>query len=154
MIRRYTESDARRCCEIINGCLPQFTEMNEPARDYIRAKNIPSKLHIDLDSFFTVVFVENDTIVALGALADSEIKRVYVEPTAQDRGIGRTIVEWLEGVAIRRGLEEVQIRAQPNAVAFYARLGYRVLGRQQFVVDRCKFTIVCMEKSLQPHDAS
>ena len=148
MIRAYTSSDAARCCEIINHCLPQLTDMNQAARNWVRTKNVPSILHAELDNFFTVVLAESDCVVGLGSLADAEIKRVYVDPAHQLRGAGSAIGAALENEATRSGLRTVHVKSRPDAVSFYDRLGYRECDRQLFVIDRSEFTIVNMEKSL------
>ena len=80
MIRRYAAPDAARCCEIINACLPHLTDMNETARDYVRAKNVPQRLHAELTGLYTVVFTKRNKVLGLGSLAENEIKRVYVDP--------------------------------------------------------------------------
>ncbi|WP_049928042.1 GNAT family N-acetyltransferase [Halopiger goleimassiliensis] len=53
-----------------------------------------------------------------------ELVAVYVHPDCTRQGIGRALLERLEGVAREWGLEEVVLVASRNAVGFYRRQGY------------------------------
>lgn len=57
-----------------------------------------------------------------------EIKRLYVEPAFRRRGLARRIMAALEDGAARAGHRSVVLNSgqqQPEALALYARLGYR-----------------------------
>jgi putative acetyltransferase len=57
-----------------------------------------------------------------------EIKRMFVRPHARGRGIGSAILEALEREALARGFRVVRLETgplQPEAIALYARAGYR-----------------------------
>jgi GNAT superfamily N-acetyltransferase len=57
-----------------------------------------------------------------------EIKRVYVEPAFRRRGLAQVIMQALEESAARAGHRAVLLNTglrQPEALALYARLGYR-----------------------------
>jgi GNAT superfamily N-acetyltransferase len=58
----------------------------------------------------------------------AEIKRMYVEPAFRRRGLAQLIVAALEDGAARAGHRSVVLntgRQQPEALALYAKLGYR-----------------------------
>ena len=60
-----------------------------------------------------------------------EIKRMYVDPTQRGLGIGRAILQFLEGELTVRGVEWARLETgihQPAALGLYARLGYREIG--------------------------
>ena len=57
-----------------------------------------------------------------------EIKRLYVEPAFRRRGLAQLIMQALEESALRAGHRAVVLNTglrQPEALALYARLGYR-----------------------------
>ena len=58
-----------------------------------------------------------------------EVKMLYVHPRWAGRGIGRRLLDELEGIARERGLERLWLRASLNAVAFYARCDWREVER-------------------------
>lgn len=61
---------------------------------------------------------------------DVEIKRVYVEPAFRRRGLAQRLMAALEDSAARAGHRTVVLNTgqqQPEALALYARLGYRAV---------------------------
>jgi GNAT superfamily N-acetyltransferase len=76
---------------------------------------------------YTVVAERNGRIVATGTLVGDDVRRVYVEQAWQGRGLGRAIMEELEGRAAEQGAEEVQVYASLPAKPFYEQLGYVVV---------------------------
>ncbi|MGQ9425640.1 GNAT family N-acetyltransferase [Gilvimarinus sp. F26214L] len=60
-----------------------------------------------------------------------EIKRVFVADEARGRGLGKALVDALEGLALQEELPVIRLETgteQPEAVALYRRLGYRTRG--------------------------
>ena len=100
---------------------------------------------------FLVGFV-GEQIVVMGALRKTgsgrcEIRRVRVHPAFQRQGLGRKIVNRLEGQARQLGYHTVHLQTQEiqhAAREFYRRLGYREV-RHKVVDDR---TYVEFEKTL------
>jgi putative acetyltransferase len=76
------------------------------------------------------VAVEEGRVVGFGSLnpGTREVEAVYVGPSATRRGVGRAILETLEGRARELGLESLRLDSSLNAVGFYERAGFRVEG--------------------------
>ena len=56
-----------------------------------------------------------------------EIKRMYVDPSARGRGVGRTILEFLEAQSRELGARRIVLETgprQPDAIALYAHAGF------------------------------
>lgn len=67
------------------------------------------------------------TVVALGVDVTAEIKRMYVVPAQQRRGIARRMLAHLEATAAAAGIEGLVLetgREQPEAIALYTSSGY------------------------------
>jgi GNAT superfamily N-acetyltransferase len=67
------------------------------------------------------------TVHALGAEVTAEIKRMYVVPTAQRRGVARRMLAHLEATAADAGIEAMVLETglkQPEAIALYLSSGY------------------------------
>ena len=57
-----------------------------------------------------------------------ELDDLFVEPDAMGRGIGRLLVADAAERALALGAERLNVTANPRAVGFYERLGFRVSG--------------------------
>jgi ribosomal-protein-alanine N-acetyltransferase len=86
---------------------------------------------------YTNVLVASDHDQVVGAgimkygLTEAHLELLAVDPTARGAGLGRRMLEWLEGPARAGGLAVVwlEVRASnEGALAFYRRLGYRELA--------------------------
>lgn len=58
----------------------------------------------------------------------AELAHLWVEPTFLRRGVGRRLLEHALDAAARGGARSVGVDSDPNAAAFYARLGARRTG--------------------------
>jgi ribosomal protein S18 acetylase RimI-like enzyme len=57
-----------------------------------------------------------------------KMRQVAVIPTFQNQGIGKLLVSRSERIATERGYKEMVLHARKNAVPFYTKLGYEVIG--------------------------
>ena len=67
------------------------------------------------------------SVRALGAEVTAEVKRMYVVPTAQRRGVARRMLAHLEVTAAEAGIEAMVLETgmkQPEAIALYTSSGY------------------------------
>lgn len=84
---------------------------------------------------FLVARNREGTAVACGALRrldarSAEIKRMFVLPGHRGSGAATAVLRSLEAEAIRLGLTELKLEtgtAQPDAIRFYEREGYRLI---------------------------
>ena len=67
------------------------------------------------------------SVRALGATVTAEVKRMYVVPAAQRRGLARRLLAHLEATAAEAGIEALVLETgmkQPEAIALYESAGY------------------------------
>ncbi len=57
-----------------------------------------------------------------------ELDDLFVEPDSMRLGVGRLLVEDLAARAMREGASRVMVTANPRALGFYERLGFRISG--------------------------
>jgi putative acetyltransferase len=126
---------------------------------YLTALYPPESNHIlDVDSLCAPdvrFFVTRDGAgpVGCGALrivdGYGEVKRMFVDPAARRRSLGRAILERIEQEAQHEGLRVMRLETgihQPEALALYRRAGYAERGPfGEYVVDPLS---VYMEKTL------
>jgi len=84
---------------------------------------------------FAVARDDNRQSVACGAVVlesgYGELKRMYTSPAERGKGIGRSLLIFLETQARERGYSEFALETgylQPEAIALYARCGYARCG--------------------------
>ena len=68
------------------------------------------------------------TVKAFGTTRTAEVKRMYVEPGSRGSGVAAALLRALEQAARGRGWTTVRLEtgpAQPDAIRFYEREGYR-----------------------------
>ena len=81
-----------------------------------------------------MVCSDDGTPLAVGRLHfnsanEVQIRYMAVAESARGEGLGRRIVEYLEGVARQRGANRIVLNARDEAVAFYRKLGYETIER-------------------------
>ena len=104
----------------------------EMASLYGRPRHAAPAEDIDPDSVVvTLLALQGDLPVGTGALRrlgpDLEVKRMYVPPAGRGRGVGRLLLEELEGRARRTGAGRLLLHTgsrQESAIALYRASGY------------------------------
>ncbi|BCY14925.1 GNAT family N-acetyltransferase [Actinoplanes sp. L3-i22] len=93
----------------------------------------PSAAEIDVFLVATHVRDDGATAIGCGALRrldehSAEVKRMYVTPAGRGSGVAPAILRALEAAAKQRGWLTLRLEtgtAQPDAIRFYQREGYR-----------------------------
>lgn len=149
LLRHFKPEDAQACCDVINASVTAMRGLNDAARFYIIAKNVPADLSAELQTGYSLVAEIHGHIVAVGSLSkDGEIRRIYVSPDMQKRGIGKAIMDMLEDAARKREMSEIRIHASPTSVEFYEQLGYVIVAHERTEIGNAVFETVKMTKSL------
>lgn len=68
-------------------------------------------------------------MVALSLQDGAEVEDFFVEPAFQGRGVGAALMAELVAAARVAGATALEVDADPNAEAIYARLGFTTFGR-------------------------
>jgi GNAT superfamily N-acetyltransferase len=67
-------------------------------------------------------------VAAWGAIRGDVLEGLYTAPECARRGVGSSMLSWLEGLMVARGVAAVHAEASTNAREFYLRRGYRMTG--------------------------
>ena len=59
---------------------------------------------------------------------EADLLKLFVEPSALRRGVGRTLFAWATNVAREKGATRLIIDSDPGAAAFYRRMGAYDVG--------------------------
>lgn len=92
----------------------------------------------DMENGYTAILNDSGRTVGTGTLRETNIKRVFVLPEFQGRGLGKMIMSHLEDCAGRKGLRILELHASLPAKRFYDSLEYRTLRFCQIPVENKK----------------
>ncbi|MHC4639957.1 MAG: GNAT family N-acetyltransferase, partial [Planctomycetota bacterium] len=84
---------------------------------------------------YTIVLEKSGRLIGTGTLVRDEIARVFVEPTWQGRGYGKTIMFRLEEKAISLGLSIIKLDASLPSKRFYDALAYQTVEKTFIAVE-------------------
>ena len=95
----------------------------EHYKQYHSAENVIT----DSTEGYTVVLIQNEKIVGVGAVVKNYIRRVYIDPDCHGSGFGSMIMDHLENKIKQDGYSEIDLAASTPAIDFYLKLGYEVI---------------------------
>jgi N-acetylglutamate synthase-like GNAT family acetyltransferase len=84
-------------------------------------------------SIHMLMLDENNKPVACGRLQinskdEGQIRSMAVKDEMQGKGLGKLIIQYIEDKAKELSLKTIMLDARENAVKFYERCGYKVVG--------------------------
>lgn len=130
MLRKICDKDLPACskliCQVIQEIEAKYysPEVITGWQDY----NSLSNLKEEAKNTEFIVYEKDERILGVGAIAQNHIKKVYVSPAHQKKGIGRSLVDCLEQIAKEKGFRECELNSTVNALDFYKHLGYKEQG--------------------------
>jgi GNAT superfamily N-acetyltransferase len=130
--------------DLIESILDQWTEKEEVDKYLSRIANeIKGQTEFNMQFW---VAKEKSLAVGIVGLCDplpkvisysktekpAEIKILYVDGKNQGKGVGRTLIKFVEEEALRQGYEELLVRSAKRyfgtAWGFYKKMGYKEVG--------------------------
>jgi GNAT superfamily N-acetyltransferase len=133
-IREFTAGDSAVVYSLIQKTIEiSYPEIYPPEavkafKDYHSEKNLLN----DAAAGYTVVAGEDDEIVGTGTLFGEDMRRVYIHPDYQSRGIGRLVALELEKKAVAAGVPAITLAATVKSKKFWESLGF-VLDKEDFM---------------------
>src|SRR5262245_50898357 len=121
MIRRATPGDAAEVSRVFVAARDEMTYL----------PRIPDEHRPALGGWFmerTTIFVaeDGDSVVGFCGVADGELTHLYVDPAAQSRGVGSSLMAHAKAVSPER-LELWGFQKNDGARRFYERHGFRLV---------------------------
>lgn len=101
---------------------------------FVEEQKVPTEIELDefdAVSVHALAFDAAGKAVGTGRLLpDGHIGRMAVLAPARGRGVGSALLQALMAAARQRGLREVQLNAQTQALPFYERFGFTPEGEE------------------------
>ena len=124
--RRYRDQDLDDAHRLVCGTIENsYSRAYSPeAVDFFKRYHSKENISADASSGHTLLFYREGRLVGTGTLLGTNIRRVFVLPDEQGRGVGRMIVAELERIAAGNGVGTIELDSSTVSVEFYHRLGY------------------------------
>lgn len=95
---------------------------------------------------------ENERVLAVGRLQftderTAQVRFMAVDPSQQGKGLGKLIMQYLEGKALENGRTKVVLHARENALKFYESCGYAIKERSHLLWGQVQHWL--MEKEIK-----
>lgn len=100
--------------------------------NFLSEENIRNLRPLILEHYFDAVDLrvaknENGEIVGFIGVAEQNVEMLFISPEYRNKGIGSLL---LKNAIQNQGAQKVDVNEQnPDAIGFYERLGFRVVGR-------------------------
>lgn len=150
-IRRFVREDAKAVAAIRAETIAQLTEHYDREALETWAGSITADDFLrSAESFRRWVAVEGSEILGYGDWnpATKEFAGIYVDPSAQGKGVGSAIYERVEADAREQGAERLWSNATLNARGFYEKHGYSEEGEGYYQAGEFRIRTVMMGKRL------
>jgi len=148
-IRPIRPEDAAPCCQIVRECLERDRSISGELRRELLARESPESILERARLFYVEVFEQTEGIVGMGGIDLNEIRILCVAPSCQGRGIGRKLLQHLEGMVPPALFKEIFVYASPEAAGFYRSGGYQARGEHVFPVAGHGMNTIFMVKRLE-----
>lgn len=146
LIRGATQEDAVAISQVIVAAL-----RGSNARDYsaeiieaVERSFSPGAVVRLIEQRQVFVAVVGGCVVGTAGLDEDTVRSVFVEPGCQGRGVGRLLMERVEVLAVRGGVEWLRVPSSVTAEGFYLSLGFTKIQDEFYGSER---TII-MEKRM------
>lgn len=147
MIRPFSINDAGRCRDIIKRCFENNVVLEEVAKQFVKERFCKEGyLEAKSKEYPFFVYENHSGVLAIGAVETSEIKKLYVDPNFQRRGIGTEMLAHLENAAAKSMHGMFLVYCFKNSFDFYNALGYIPAGERVFEREGVKIPTLRMEK--------
>ena len=153
MIREARYSDVEEICRVINESNYWAYKDIIPKKYFKYPIVTPSDVLRDMVRMKFFVYEFEGKIIGVAALEPrvregiGYVRRVYVHPKYQRRGIGTMLMNYIENHAKKLGIRKLYLVVHEKAVwaiNFYRKLGYRAVG----YIDRPTWKDLLMEKTI------
>jgi N-acetylglutamate synthase-like GNAT family acetyltransferase len=150
-IRKFRKEDAKKASRLIRQAQLITLKDYYPRKiiDWFCKINTPSKIIAKSKKIELFVAVEGDKILGINGLKEDQVKKFYVNPAYQGRGVGRKLIKNIENTARKRKIRKLVVRSSLYAEGFYKKMGFRRIKKIKSGRGNIEFDEIFMEKKLE-----
>jgi N-acetylglutamate synthase-like GNAT family acetyltransferase len=151
-VREFTEGDIPAVYSLLQNTIEtSYREVYPPeAIELFKDHHSEEQILTDAAGGYMVVAEYNGEILGTGTLSGSNMRRVYINPPHQHRGIGKLITQELEKKALDEKLTTIDLAASLVSKRFWESRGYTVQKEDYVPVkNNKKLHFYRMSKTLQ-----
>lgn len=149
MIRKAKNSDLNNCKKIISLCFDNSVNINLKGKEFFKKTYLePKYLKEKKDNYDLYVYEKSNKVIGMGLFEEGWIKKIFIHPDYQGKGIGGEIFDKLEYLGIKRGYKKFKAYCFPNSVSFAKKKGFRKIKKVFFKKKGYKLSATYMEKDL------
>ena len=152
IIRRYEQADAKAVSDLIRTTVAISNSKDYPPEVVDELIEMETPEHVAERASWTHFYVAEDegAVVGCGAIGpfwgkedESSLYTIFVLPEYQGKGVGRKIIETLEGDEFFLRAKRIEIPASVTGAPFYEKMGY---GYKNGIKEPDEEHIIRMEK--------
>jgi GNAT superfamily N-acetyltransferase len=102
-------------------------------REPLNMRFTEEQLEAEQDYIHLAAFQQNRLVSCLYLIQDGEkarLRQFVVEPELHNKGIGRSLLQFMESFCREQGINYIFMHARESAVPFYEKLGYKKYGEK------------------------
>ena len=152
LIRRYEQADAKAVSDLIRTTVAISNSKDYPPEVVDELIEMETPEHVAERASWTHFYVAEDegTVIGCGAIGpfwgkedESSLYTIFVLPEYQGKGVGRKMIETLEGDEFFLRAKRIEIPASVTGAPFYEKMGY---GYKNGIKEPDEEHIIRMEK--------
>jgi GNAT superfamily N-acetyltransferase len=128
IVRRFNEADLASVYELVRSTIDISYRPDYPqnAIEFFQGRHTRERILDDAKNGRTLVAWHSGEIAGTGTLLGAHIRRVFVDPRYQRRGIGKLIADKLEQMARADNVIELDLSAALGSRTFWESRGFTV----------------------------
>lgn len=131
MIRKYKEEDCSSLAQLFYKSVHniKLREYNEEQLSAWATGHVDmNKWNTNFSNNYTLVMELDEKIVGFADISDTGyLDHLYVHPRYQGLGVATKMVEELELISLKNGVEKIEVHASITARPFFEKRGYQIL---------------------------
>ena len=128
ILRRFTDNDLSAVYKLVQYTIDISYRSDYPENviDFFKDYHTSESILEDAENGLTLVVLQEEQIIGTGTLLGTNIRRVFINPHCQRRGIGTLIWEELEATARSKNVPVLDLSSALGSRTFWESRGFTI----------------------------